>query len=268
MLVDLTYKCSMGCSHCMSDCKPDGEHMSVQTLIDVLDFAKRNNIVNIVYSGGEMFENPNILKMLDLIADDCIARNIPMSLTTNGKYLANSIEAREKLNKIKTRMKNKNQLVIQVTDDDRFYPSKLSQKEIYNLKKLGAVVEPVPSPNIHNLKACLYPQGRALDFDESWYYTKAPKCTNCRIFVKQIENITFNLLNKKLLEHQKFCTPAIDPQGNIKVGESRLCPAVSSIYKKESEIIEDIRNFKCTNCTYSLNKLKETNEILYQLFII
>ena len=24
MLVELTYACKMGCSHCMSDCKPDG----------------------------------------------------------------------------------------------------------------------------------------------------------------------------------------------------------------------------------------------------
>ena len=25
MLVELTYACKMGCSHCMSDCKPDGK---------------------------------------------------------------------------------------------------------------------------------------------------------------------------------------------------------------------------------------------------
>ena len=35
MLVELTYACKMGCSHCMSDCKPDGEHMSLQILKNI-----------------------------------------------------------------------------------------------------------------------------------------------------------------------------------------------------------------------------------------
>lgn len=25
MLIDLTYRCNMGCNHCMSDCKPNGD---------------------------------------------------------------------------------------------------------------------------------------------------------------------------------------------------------------------------------------------------
>lgn len=31
MLVELTYACKMDCTHCLSDCKPDGEHMSIAT---------------------------------------------------------------------------------------------------------------------------------------------------------------------------------------------------------------------------------------------
>ena len=32
MIIDLTYACKMGCSHCISDCKPEGENMSLQQL--------------------------------------------------------------------------------------------------------------------------------------------------------------------------------------------------------------------------------------------
>lgn len=32
MIIDLTYACKMGCSHCMSDCKPEGENISLQQL--------------------------------------------------------------------------------------------------------------------------------------------------------------------------------------------------------------------------------------------
>jgi MoaA/NifB/PqqE/SkfB family radical SAM enzyme len=38
MMIALTYRCNMGCTHCISDCKPDGMDMSKDTLIDSLDF--------------------------------------------------------------------------------------------------------------------------------------------------------------------------------------------------------------------------------------
>lgn len=41
MIIDLTYSCKMGCSHCMSDCKPEGKNMSIQVLKDSLDFLKK-----------------------------------------------------------------------------------------------------------------------------------------------------------------------------------------------------------------------------------
>ena len=36
MLVEVTYACKMGCTHCLSDCKPDGEHMTLEVFEDVL----------------------------------------------------------------------------------------------------------------------------------------------------------------------------------------------------------------------------------------
>ena len=44
MLVELTYACSMGCTHCMSDCKSNGEHMPVKVVEDTLDFMVKNRI--------------------------------------------------------------------------------------------------------------------------------------------------------------------------------------------------------------------------------
>lgn len=56
MLIDLTYRCSMGCNHCMSDCKPDGTDMAPEILEDVLAFCKKNEVPSLIFSGGEMFE--------------------------------------------------------------------------------------------------------------------------------------------------------------------------------------------------------------------
>ena len=64
MLVEVTYACKMGCTHCLSDCKPDGEHMTLEVFEDVLKFMIKNQIPTWSFSGGEMFEHPDILKML------------------------------------------------------------------------------------------------------------------------------------------------------------------------------------------------------------
>lgn len=42
MLVEVTYACKMGCTHCLSDCKPDGEHMTLEVFEDVLKFMIKN----------------------------------------------------------------------------------------------------------------------------------------------------------------------------------------------------------------------------------
>lgn len=44
MLINLTYACKMGCNHCLSDCGPDGENMSIRTLRDVLNFLTKYGI--------------------------------------------------------------------------------------------------------------------------------------------------------------------------------------------------------------------------------
>ena len=53
MLIDLTYRCNMGCNHCMSDCKPNGTDMTPEILKDVLAFCKKNEVPNLIFSGGE-----------------------------------------------------------------------------------------------------------------------------------------------------------------------------------------------------------------------
>ena len=62
-----------------------------------------------------------------------------------------------------------------------------------------------------------------------------------------------------------MCKPAIDPEGNIKVGESALCPSVASIYDSDEEIMNKIKNHKCKACTIAWDKLKETNPRAYEM---
>ena len=122
MLIELTYACSMGCSHCMSDCKPDGQHMTEEILNDVFDFLKSHllQISNhpLSFSGGEMFEHPEILRLLDVI-EERWDKATPIIFITNGRQLVRNKENYKKVELLQKKY-GKKRIMIQVTDDPRF----------------------------------------------------------------------------------------------------------------------------------------------------
>lgn len=271
MLIELTYACSMNCSHCMSDCKPDGQHMSKEVLNDVFDFYRKNVLMSIfghplIFSGGEMFEHPDILALLDMI-DHELERIavIPVIFITNGRELVRNKENYKKVEYLQKKY-GKKRIMIQVTDDKRFYKDRLTEKEKYWLKKLDAIIDTVPSDKNDRSK-CLYPQGRALkNYSEENWNTKAPKCVNTRLLVKQgIDNI--HDMVETITAHGKMCTPTIAPDGSIKLGESALCPSVATIYDSDEEIIEKIKVFNCSACKIPWERLKEANPIAYKMLV-
>lgn len=265
MIIELTYACKMGCNHCMSDCKPDGKNMSVDTFKDVLDFTIRNHVPNWVFSGGEIFEHPDILEILKIIEENIDSKVYtgPVTFITNGRELARNMEIYEAVTEFQ-RKRKKSLTLIQVTDDPKFYPDPLTKKDIYRLNKLDAIIEGVPG-NKNDPDQCLYPHGRALEnFPDAKWNTVGPKCGNCILIANQGAN-TFTKLVYTLLSVGKMCTPVIDPEGNIKVGESALCPAVASIYDSDEEIMNKIKNHKCKACTIAWDRLKETNPRAYEM---
>lgn len=254
MLIELTYACKMNCSHCMSDCKPDGINMSKEILRDTLEFFKRYRIPNLVFSGGEMFEHPKILDLLEIV-QSYWDKKFPLTFITNGRELVHNREIYDYVTDMQKKYSKKN-ILIQVTDDERYYPEQLSDKDKYYLKKLNAIIEEVPG---------LYPQGRVLEnFPDSEWCTKGPKCVNCRLLTMQGVN-TVNGLVTTLLSANKMCTPVIAPDGSIKIGESALCPSVASIYDSEEDIIDGIKNCKCMKCKIPFDILQENNPIAYKM---
>lgn len=261
MLIDLTYRCSMGCSHCISDCRPDGTDMTPTTLEDVFAFYRKHQIPNLVFSGGEMFENPHILELLPIIEQNW-DKKFPLSFITNGRKLSDTPDIFETVQELQQKY-GKKMVMIQVTDDPRFYPEQLTEKQRYRLKKLNAIIEGVPGSG----NKCLYPQGRALEnFNNSFWNTIAPKCSNVRLLPRQGVR-TIHGIVMALLQAGKVCTPTISPEGEIKLGESDLCPSVASIYDTEEEIIKKILNCKCHFCQYAWEQLKNTNTRAYQLLM-
>lgn len=248
MLIKITDKCNMGCSHCLSDCTPNLHDMEWNTFIDAMDFYNKyckDIIKPILISGGEPTESSIFMNVIKYLIDNPVEN--PITITTNGIWLTKN----EWL--VKDLLKFLPNCTFQIVVDDRYYPTHVDENSpIFKYSNV------LIGRNVINI----YPQGRALT-NKIPYQAKASKCFNIRAMTKQKPGESLTEIFAMMSMYAKFCTPHIDIDGNIKLGESRLCPVCSSIYKTEEEIINDIINFKCHQCDFINDKLPD----IYKQFV-
>ena len=251
MKVDITYKCSMHCTHCLSDCNEHGQNMTLETFRKVIEFNKKYQPNLIFLTGGEIFEHPQIEDFIEIAAE-----NFPnVMLATNGQVLSSNDEIFSLMRTVKSLCGDK--ILIQVTNDVRYYPQKLSPHQKTMLRFLG----------VRNIETVLglYPQGRAVtNYPNANWLTIAPKCANIRLLAKQRIKSLSGIISRLAKVH-KFCTPTIAPDGSLKLGESALCPNCTHIDDTEPEIIHKILNCNCTACKIPLERMKSQTPMAYQL---
>ncbi|MBP5433621.1 radical SAM protein [Ruminococcus sp.] len=256
MMISITEKCSMGCSHCMDNAKADGGHMTMETLEAAMDFVIRYNVHQaLIITGGEPTEHPEfplimgyIMARLHKTGQQCLP-----TITTNGFWILEN-EENMKLAKSIATVDPLVKVQWQISTDTRYYPKKLDvTKRIWR------------EPGFVLCKDCvehMYPQGRA-KLNGFKPDVKASKCYNIRAVTKQIPAPTVEKIVWQLAMLRKFCTPSIRIDGGISLGESLLCPKAASIYDSEADIIQKIKDFKCDGC-YPLN---ENLAPLYKQFL-
>lgn len=235
MLLKITNKCTMGCNHCISDCKPDGIDMDIETFNQALKFLKSYRHTTINITGGEPMEHPNFWDIYMRIVNTFTTSVI--IVTTNGEWIDNNIDE----------FSNKYQKAAgpfrywQITRDRKYYPRQLSKGFIDKVK--GICGDKI---FIQEHIRYIYPKGRAYE-NKIPYNMQGPLCFNIRSISNNVDN--FYQLIGLLALNKKHCTPSIEPDGSINLGESGLCPQCSNIWKSDKEILEDIRNFKCIGCS-------------------
>ena len=252
MLLRITDKCSMQCTHCLGDYTPTGEHMSKQTFIDAIDFIiKTNPIIHIAVSGGEPTEHPQFIEFMEMIKNklENTTPSIPklVTITTNGFWcIEHPVEAQRISN---TPPSSNVSIVWQVSTDKRYYPKPLD------------INHPLWSnPSFTLCNDCvlqIYPQGRALT-NHIPYQSKAPKCFNLRSIMKNAVSPSpsiskLQMATLALLQKGYSCTPSIGIHGEICLGESRLCPPAASIYDSIQEVDNKIIQFRCHKCEFLLS---------------
>lgn len=238
MMLKITSACSMGCTHCISDCKPDGIHMQWPVLKKSIEYINRNNSFFLLVSGGEPTEHPDFFDMLQYILEN-VKKPTIVTLTTNGEKLHG--EFADKLLKIEERYEY---LAIQVTSVKEYYPKEIDTTHPIFKHERTELCTTIPN---------IYPQGRAA-YNKLKWSSKGSKCVNLRIIPKQISLMgskahMYDITNE-LASHGLSCTPFIDPEGNIKLGESDLCPTCATIFNTDEEIMDKIMKFRCDKCKF------------------
>lgn len=241
MMIKITEKCSMGCPHCMNDSKPIDKHMDKETFIKVIDFFNQYGGATVVISGGEPTEHPQFLDFINTFM--ALTRPyIIVMIATNGIWMQTH---KDEIFKLLDEYSHR--LMFQVTTVDEYYPVKIDTS--------------LPVFKHENVFVCtkierMYPQGRALTNHLEYVPPKGPKCANIRLVTHQVGMKSIrNIIAILLVKGGFVCTPHITVNGEIKLGESDLCPVCSNISKTEEEIINDILNFKCNDCKEALNNL-------------
>ena len=244
MLLKITEKCSMGCTHCLSDCKPDGKHMSFEMLQQSLDFILNNKLSNfVIISGGEPCEHPEWMKFAKYVIERCCNSKtyVAVMITTNGFWFA---EHQDKALELLNTAEISNLLSVQVSTDKRYYT-----------KQIPLDLPLWSNPHIELCVDCVQmmtPLGRAKTNDLHFNDHKASSCFNIRSVAHQMRHqngsVTLCELIHKMESMMRFCQPAITIEGKIQLSESNTCPVVSDIFKPNHEIMQDILNFNCNHC--------------------
>jgi hypothetical protein len=232
MLVKLTTKCSMRCSHCMEEALPEGEHMFMDTFEKTLSFIEKcyNGVRIIMLSGGEPTDHPDILKIIEKV------KGWSVILLSNGMFLSTSL--RQPI--------LDSGITIQIYNDPRYYPTR---------------IEPEYHPNIlfANEINLLSPFGRAKKMKCG---RTSPLCFNFRSCVRMTRSFKEGLMTLRSMG--KMCSPSIDVQGNICAGESRFCHVIGTVESSLGILANNLLSMKCNKCGLENNLSREHLKAIYE----
>ncbi len=225
MLVRITNQCHMGCSHCFINAGPEEDHMTADTLKELVKFLSISTPLVLLVSGGEPTEHPDFIDIMETFQE--MIPSTRLLILSNGMFLRDPELTAKVLNL---------GIDLQITNDPQYYPLKIP---IIKHKLLTYE---------HKIRS-IYPLGRAVVNNIPTGNQLGPKCFNLRSLVRSNAVSTMPeliaYLERKLL---KFCNPSIDYNGYIHAGEADQCFIIGHITDDPVTIINHIRDMKYGDC--------------------
>jgi hypothetical protein len=241
VLIKVTNRCSMGCSHCLEDSTPNSAHMPWEGFLEALDFTQRIEGFAweqgcpsiILLSGGECTEHPDIVRMVE----EVISRGWAPMLLTNGLWLENE-ELREAL------------LRPEVTNDPRFYPKAPPKVDDHHVVYVDSLTVLIP----------LGRGRRESEHRKGVPLRKGPSSFNLRSLTRGLGDVVLAVAALRaragtgLAGH---CIPSISVNGDVMAGESNNCFKVGTVHSSIGMLAEAISNMQCNRCGLENNLTQE-----------
>jgi hypothetical protein len=240
MLVRITNKCRMGCSHCLADARPDGRHMPPELFARAARFTRWIEAGRglLFISGGEPTEHPQFAEMVE----GALLDNWPperVLVASNGMFLGDAA-LRDRILSLGVN--------IQVTNDPRFYPRRIERIEHPLLVYEDEI-------------RLLMPLGRARGNDAMERLARLPPGTRGGIGIRRRQSpCCFNLRSAVrslggftaaigvLRANGKFCSPSISIDGSIVAGESPFCHKIGTIDSTPEDLARGVLGMSCNGC--------------------
>jgi len=230
LILRITNKCNMNCTHCFDNASPNGKHMDFDNFRDSLKFIPKTGAKMILLTGGEPSEHPQFIEIVELLKRK-MERPELLIIASNGMFLHNKQYAKEILSL---------GIMIQITNDKRFYPQGVPVIEHENLCYITEINH-------------LFPIGRAvtnnLCMDDMEIKITYPKCFNARSIIRSGHITSFqDLMEFYEFKLQKFCIPSIDINGGVHIGETDECFQIGTVRDNPKILFDNIKSLKIGDC--------------------
>lgn len=238
MLIQIINRCHMQCPHCMQDSTPDGQHMTEETFEQVLDFCKQARPAVVSLTGGEPTEHPQWLSMARELLQLPSVRL--MAIVTNGAWIEDS---KQRIAMARLIRENKPRVKVQVYSHPKYYQDHdwtVSHEQQF--RSIGCIPDftsPIFMQDLGRARVNCQDDVRESDH--------VPSCINSHLLAVQARDLPHFLT--MAAQAAKFCRPLIDPDGNIHMSESWLCPTVTHVSDGAAEAFRKMKASRpCKGC--------------------
>lgn len=254
MLIKITNYCSMGCNHCMEDSTVAGEHMTRATFLAALELAERLEGAawqagipqRLLISGGEATEHPDV----EWFLETALARMQHVILITNGMWLDDPERSAKILRPEWQR------LLVQVTNDPRFYPrcpsSIPDDPRVIFVPTLSVLI-----PLGRMARRLERRVARATDGAPSAAsipsvpIRKAPTSFNLRSATRATGDVRAALVvirARAALGMAGNCSPSVSYDGTLVAGETNNCFPIGTVHSTADEVTRALISMQCNKC--------------------
>lgn len=238
MLIQITNRCHMGCTHCMQNSNPRGKHMTEETFEQVIDFCKQARPLVVSVTGGEPTENPLwrafVRELLALPTKPVVA------ILTNGAWIDDD---KTRINMARLIREAKGRVKVQVYSNPKYYPNhNWTVEREARFRSIGCLPDFTDPIFMQDL-------GRARKNckEEVSESDHVPSCINSHLIARQARDLPHFL--SMAAQAAKFCRPLIDPDGNVHMSESWLCQTVAHVSDGVDEVFRKMRLSRpCKGC--------------------